>query len=324
MIRAAPTDRQKGQAMSTTTVVICTFNRPEPLRRAVETARAQQLSPGRSAELLVVDNSPDGNAREAMRALAAGPGLPLRYLSATIPNISNARNAGVQASKGDFLVFLDDDERCEPGWLDALVGTAEATGADLVFGAVLPEFPGGAPEWDPSGRAYERRMALPTGTRIGIDHDAAISGRWIGTGNSLLRRATCLAGDPPFDPALGACGGEDYDLFVRLHRAGRHFAWCGEAVVHELVPANRTTMDYARHSHRRGGQMWAAVTVRRSSQPAMQAARIGVRALVQLGLVGARLVLHRLRGGIAANRDDLKLAEVKGKLVWWTALRAGR
>ncbi len=207
--------------MRTVTVVICTFNRPEPLARAVATARAQALPPGWRGELLVVDNSPDGNARDAMQALAAGPGLPLRYLSAPIPNISHARNAGVQASDGAFLVFLDDDERCEPGWLAALVSTAEQTGADLVFGAVLPEFPGGAPEWDPSGRAYERRMALPDGARIGIDHDAAVSGRWIGTGNSLLRRATCLAGDPPFDPALGACGGEDYDLFVRLHRASR-------------------------------------------------------------------------------------------------------
>jgi succinoglycan biosynthesis protein ExoM len=310
--------------MSTTSVVICTFNRPGPLRRAVETARSQHLSTGRIAELLVVDNSPDGNARAAMQEMARSPGLPLRYLSVPIPNISHARNAGVDACISDFLVFLDDDEWCEPGWLDALVSTAESTGADLVFGAVLPEFPGGPPPWDPSGRSYERKMALPTGTRIGIDHQAQISGRWIGTGNSLMRRATCLAGGTPFDPALGACGGEDYDLFVRLFVAGRSFYWCGEAVVHELVPADRTETAYMRLRTFRTGQQWATITVLRSGRPAWEAARIGVRAAVQLVLVSGLWGWSRLRGAPDARVRELKMAEVAGKLVWWKLERGTR
>ena len=157
--------------MANTTVVICTYNRPEPLLRAIGTARDQTLPPGHAAEVLVVDNSPDANAREAVTAMMAEPGLPLRYLSAPVPNISVARNAGVAASAGEFLVFLDDDERCEPGWLFGLLSTAEATGADLVFGAVLPEFPGSPPPWDPSGLTYERKLSWPTGTRIAIHHD---------------------------------------------------------------------------------------------------------------------------------------------------------
>jgi succinoglycan biosynthesis protein ExoM len=310
--------------MSSTTVVICTFNRPGPLRRAVETARQQALAAGREAEVLVVDNSPDANAREAMRDLARVPGLPLRYLSVPMPNISHARNAGVAACASDFVVFLDDDEWCEPGWLDALIGTAEATGADLVFGAVLPEFPGGTPPWDPSGRSYERKMALPGGSRIGIDHDARISGRWIGTGNSLLRRATCLAGGTPFDPALGACGGEDYDLFVRLYEAGRSFHWCGDAVVHELVPADRTDTGYMRLRTYRTGQQWATITIRRSARPAWETARIGFRATVQLVLVTGLWSWSRLRGASDAPVRELKVAEVAGKLVWWTLERRTR
>jgi succinoglycan biosynthesis protein ExoM len=294
------------------------------LRRAVETARAQLLSPGRTAEILVVDNSPESNARAAMEAMAGEPGLPLRYLLTPIPNISHARNAGIAAASGDFIIFLDDDEWCEPGWLDALIGTAEATEADLVFGAVLPHFPDGPPSWDPTGRSYERRMALPTGTRIGIDHDERVSGRWIGTGNSLLRRATCIGPEPAFDPALGACGGEDYDLFVRLHAAGRHLAWCGDAVVHEVVPGDRSEVPYMRLRSFRTGQQWATITIRRARQPALTTLWIGFKAAVQLALVTGQWGWSRLFSRLDTGPRELKMAEVAGKLVWWNLRRDTR
>jgi succinoglycan biosynthesis protein ExoM len=304
--------------MKYTCVVICTFNRPGLLRRAIETARNQALPPGHAAGVLVVDNSADANARDAVTAMIADAGLELAYLSVPEPNISVARNAGVAASRSDFVVFLDDDERCEPGWLSGLLTTADATGADLVFGAVLPEFPGGPPAWDPAGLTYERRLSWPTGTRITIHHDERVSGRWIGTGNSLLRRATCLADELPFDAALGIYGGEDYDLFVRLYDAGRHFAWCAEAVVHECVPADRTTMDYMRRRTYRTGQSWTKITVQRSAKPGRMVSRIAVRAAVQLALVTGQWGWARLRRAPDAMRRELKMAEVAGKLVWWT------
>ena len=142
----------------TVSVVICTYNRPAALARAVASARAQRLPPGQDAEVLVVDNSPDRNAEAAIAAMAAGdaPGstpdlLPLRYLSVPEPNVSLARNAGVAATSGDLLAFLDDDETAGEGWLAALVAVAEASGADAVFGPVLPDFPDGPPDWDPAG-----------------------------------------------------------------------------------------------------------------------------------------------------------------------------
>jgi succinoglycan biosynthesis protein ExoM len=154
--------------LATATVVICTYNRPDMLSRAVASVRAQFLRPGHAAEILVVDNSRDANAEAAVAALAVGYGLTLRYKSLPRPNVSHARNAGVAEAPSDYVVFLDDDEWVEPGWLDAMIDTAERTGADLVFGAVLPVFPDGTPAWDPSGRSLERRMALPSGSFISI------------------------------------------------------------------------------------------------------------------------------------------------------------
>lgn len=307
---------------ATVSVVICTYNRPILLARAVGTARDQALPTGVTAEIAVVDNAPDGSARATVAALADAPGLPVRYLALPVPNIALARNCGVAHTQGELVVFLDDDEWCEPGWLAALVATARETGADVVFGAVLPDFPEGPPAWDPTGRPHERRLAAPSGTPMGIRHDARASGRWIGTGNALLRRATCLAEPTPFDPRLGRSGGEDYDLFVRLDRAGRRMVWCGEARVHEVVPPDRASFGYMVRRNWRGGQQWATITVRQAPRPALRAAVVMVRALGQLGLVGLAWVGSPSRA--VARMRWLKVAQVAGKVFWWTMPRGHR
>ncbi|MCQ4158921.1 glycosyltransferase [Roseomonas sp. GC11] len=308
--------------MPRSAIVICTYNRPEMLRRAVRSARAQALPPGHEAEVLVVDNSPAANARDSVAALAAeGPGLPLRYLSTPVPNVSEARNAGVANTAGETLIFLDDDQWFEPGCVAALLETAEATGADMVFGPVRPFFPGGMPAWDPTGRSYRRDVDWPSGTPMPLDHNDSQSGRWIATGNLLLRRATCLAEPVPFDPALGICGGEDYDLFVRLHRAGRRMVWCAGAVAQEEVPASRTTLAYIRRRSFHAGQIYGVMTFRHSACKPCFALRTALRASVQLGLVALRWGLATLRGEARAERHSVKLAEVAGKLVWWSMSR---
>ncbi|WP_375454040.1 glycosyltransferase family 2 protein [uncultured Methylobacterium sp.] len=319
-----PADTSEMPGVTTVSVVICTFNRPALLARAVRTARTQVLPAGVAAEIVVVDNAPDRNAEPVVASLIGEAGLPLRYLAHPVPNISHARNCGVMGTAGALVVFLDDDEWCGPGWLAALVGTALETGADVVFGAVLPDFPDGPPDWDPSGRPFARSLDRPTGTRMGIHHDARASGRWMGTGNALLRRDTCLSEAAPFDPRLGRSGGEDHDLFVRLDRAGRHMVWCGEAVVHEVVPAERTRFDYMLLRNRRGGQQWASVAVWRARRPAVTTAWIAVRASVQLALVSLAWAASRLRGAPDAGARRLKVAQVSGKLLWWTMPRGHR
>ena len=199
-----------------------------------------------------------------------------------------------------------------------MIGTAEQTGADVVFGAVLAEYPDGKPSWDASGRSLERRMALPTGSPIGLRHDPRISGLWIGTGNSMLRRATCLADSPtPFDPALGGTGGEDYDLFLRLTQNGRRFVWCAEAVVWEPVPGHRLTAAYRLGRAFVTGQLFAATTIHRSPHPRRAAALVLIKGVVQLALVSARWLVARLRSRAKAEAVEHTLRMVCGKLLWW-------
>ncbi len=84
------------------------------------------LGTGRSGEIVVVDDcSTDDTARQAEAALHACP-VPGRVVRRTVRGGPNAaRNAGVLASTGPVLVFIDGDDEPLPGWLDALLGAVD-------------------------------------------------------------------------------------------------------------------------------------------------------------------------------------------------------
>ena len=223
----------------------------------------------------------------------------------------------MRAARGAFVAFLDDDEIAEADWLAALLATIEATGADVAFGAVVSDFPDGPPAWDPAGRSFNRVLSRPSGSAMGLHHDTSVSGRWIGTGNSLIRVATCFRRADPFDPRFGRCGGEDFDFFKRLDADGRRFVWCPEAVVHEHTPGNRTSLGYMTYRSFRAGQSLMAVRLKNARRPLAVGFDLLARGAAQIVLLvpvvlAAPALPERLR-----HRGRMRLAEACGRFWWW-------
>ena len=77
-----------------------------------------------------------------------------------------ARNSGAEKARGDVLVFLDDDARADPDWLEFLLSPYLDPRTAAVGGAPLPEYETGRPRWFPAnfdwvfGCAYD---GMPTG-----------------------------------------------------------------------------------------------------------------------------------------------------------------
>ena len=131
-------------------IVIPTFRRPELLRLAVESCLKQTNELRLRCEIVVVDNSPEESARPMVEKFAKVSTLPITYVSAPKPNISLARNAGLERSRAPLVAFLDDDEQASPAWLDHMVRVQRQYDADVVFGPVVPSFEAGnPPPWDP-------------------------------------------------------------------------------------------------------------------------------------------------------------------------------
>jgi hypothetical protein len=236
---------------------------------------------------VVVDNDPAGSAAEIVAAASAGARYPIRYAVEPEPGIPFARGRSVQlAWDDDALVFVDDDEIAPPGWLAQLLSCWALTGADVVTGPVKGLLPKDAPGWNRHSDVHDSTGKHRTGDVLTKAH----------TGNTLVTRAVVHAVTPAFHPAFRYTGSSDLHFFLRVHRAGFRILWCEEALIHEEVPAERTTMGWL---IRRAFRSGAGDTISRlliSSGPtnrvrvlAYALARVGSAfAYVLAGLVSAR------------------------------------
>jgi glycosyltransferase involved in cell wall biosynthesis len=108
------------------TVVITSRNRLAYLREAVASVREQE---GVAHELILVDHgSTDGTA--AWVSSLAGTGVTTRRVEhdpdrPRAANISVARNAGLESAVGEYVWFLDDDDRLRPGALSLLASALD-------------------------------------------------------------------------------------------------------------------------------------------------------------------------------------------------------
>jgi succinoglycan biosynthesis protein ExoM len=266
---------------STVTLCIATYRRPERLAALLADLTCQSRLP---TEVVVVDNDAAASARavvEERRRLGAP--YPIHYAVQPKQNISMTRNATVELASGEWLAFIDDDERAPPHWLAQLMDAAERYGADGILGPVDPVVPSSAPAWIRRGRFYEfPRMA--SGTQVPPNR--------LRFGNVLVR-ATWLRGtSQPFDPELGLTGGEDGDLLSRLVQQGARIYWCDEAIVREPVEPGRLSLRWLLRRALTGGQNFArhALAGRYGRMTSVKRVEFFVRALAQ-AVVSALMVL---------------------------------
>jgi glycosyltransferase involved in cell wall biosynthesis len=225
------------------TVCICTYKRPELLRRLLAALDRQQTAGGFSYSIVVADNDAAESAREVVTEFAGTSSVAVTYCVEREQNIALARNRALEQARGEYVAFIDDDEFPDPEWLATMLGACEAWRADGVLGPVRPFFDEPPPAWLVRSKLCER-PEHPTGTRL--------DWRDTRSGNVLFRRNVLGVLDTPFRREFGN-GGEDQDFFRRLMEGGRRFAWCNEAAVYEVVPAERRRRRYfLRRALRRG------------------------------------------------------------------------
>ncbi len=217
-------------------VCICTYKRPQLLRRLLIELERQVTDQLFSYSVTIVDNDAEQSARGTVESFRAASRMVIDYHHEPVQNIALARNKAVQNSAGDFVAFLDDDEFPVPTWLLSLYMTCRTHNADGVLGPVKPHFETDPPAWIVKGKICERKTHA-TGTVLRRYGDTR-------TGNVLLARKIFNGESQPFNPRFGRSGGEDVDFFRRMMEKGYTFIWCNDAVAYETVPAERLTRGY--------------------------------------------------------------------------------
>lgn len=286
-------------------VCIATHRRPDRLRALLADLVGQQLLP---FEIVVVDNDAEASAREIVEERRRlGARCLIHYDVQSERNISLTRNRTVAIASGDWVAFVDDDERAPATWLRRLADAAVRHAADGVLGPVVPVVPAAAPAWIRRGSFYSwARMS--TG--------GVVPANRLRFGNVLLRSPLLAQYGAPFDPAYGLTGGEDGDLLTRLVNAGARIVWCDEAIVTEPVEPARLSLRWLLHRALRGGQDFARHTFagRYGRQAAADRVQFVTRAIAQLTLAVALALVTWPSGRHRAARWLLKGAANVGKL----------
>jgi GT2 family glycosyltransferase len=228
-------ERLPDAATANVDVVVCipTFRRPLLLRQTLNSLAAQTTA--HRFAVVIVENDAAGceGFAVANEFLNSGALNGLCIVESEEGNVS-AINAAFGTARekfphAEYFLMIDDDEAASPQWLDRMLHAAEISGADIVGGPVLAQFPEGAP---PSlARHPAFRRALGQSGRVAQIY---------GSGNCLIRRrAFERLADPTFDPRFNFTGGGDTDFFTRARRVGAQFYWAADAVITETIPLAR-------------------------------------------------------------------------------------
>ncbi|MCK1719959.1 glycosyltransferase [Bradyrhizobium sp. 141] len=243
---------------------------------------ASALTQGDVAEVIVVD---DGSTDDTVAIVRAVRDSRLRLIHNESAGVSAARNLGARYASGEWLLFLDADDRLRPGAVTALLAAARgAPRAVLVYGDYNTI--------DSEGRQIGRRDLLKGRRKPSGDVLSRLAaGNFIVNGGIALARAEAFRAIGGFDTSLRYC--EDWHC------------WCRLAAIGEFEFAPTLLLDYRLHT---ANTMNAAVRTPKDFFPAI--ARV----------FDDGLILARLPEGTA---PELRLA-AELHLITYAAMQAVR
>lgn len=214
-------------------ICICTYKRPLPLKRLLESLRDQQTEGAFTYSIAVADNDVTESGRATIEEFRANSEVPIVYVVQPERGIARTRNCVISQAHGDYLAFIDDDEFAIREWLMLHYKACANYSVDGVLGPVIRHFDGEAPKWLVKSRFFVRKV-MPTGLAV----------QWEGsrTGNVFLKSSVIAGEAAPFN--VGMRTGDDCEFFKRKAEAGFRLIWSAEAVAYEVIPPERWTRVY--------------------------------------------------------------------------------
>lgn len=294
------------------TVALCTHNHADRLKRTLaDLARLEP--PALPWEFLVIDNA----STDATPALLADAGwrpagMDVRIVREEKLGLSNARNRALQEARGEYLLFMDDDETPDPAWLATHEQAMREHQPDALGGRIEVFFEDGArPLW------LQDELLGFLGK---LDHGEA---RWLTEratpifGGNFAFRRNIFERIGNFDARLGRqgtanIGGEDTEIYRRLLEQGCSVRWVPQAIIHHRIQTPKLRRGYFLDLHFRQGRMEGARKRRTDSRiPPLYLYPQVARAY------GRALALRLRQGAHHSLRLEMNAAYFTGYLLGW-------
>lgn len=187
---------------NTVSVIVPSYNASKFLSEAIESILAQTYQ---EFEIIVID---DGSTDNTGEVAARYPGI--RYIRQENQGLARVRSRGVRESRGDYLVFLDHDDRLFPNALEIGVNSLNThPDCAFTFGICRLITADGLPlQSSPS------ILETPFET---FNYQSMLRGRCLVPPATVMFRRSVFSSIGEFDAALAPV--DDYDMYLRLARA---------------------------------------------------------------------------------------------------------
>jgi GT2 family glycosyltransferase len=283
----APARRDRTVAEDVT-VAIATRDRPETLRRCIDSVLAATPAP---AAVVVVDNAPSDDATRRLVAQAYGDDARIRYVVEPRPGLGRAHNAALPWISTRLVAFTDDDVLVDAGWVGALEDAFDAApDVACVTGLIAPAELRTQEQWwiersTGFGKGFERRVrslrAREAESAL-FPYDAGT----LGSGANMAFTTAFLAELGGFDPSLGtgtrSLGGDDLAALHQVVARGHDLVYEPAAIVFHRHHDQRAALERQARGYGAGLTAYLASVVAARPAAALEIAR---RAVAGLGHV---------------------------------------
>lgn len=182
-------------------IILPTFNRADVISRAIESVLNQTYS---AYELIIVD---DGSTDKTVE-LVSQYGSGIRYIKQSNSGVSAARNAGIRASTGQYIAFIDSDD----AWMADKLAIQVKYFQDnehLKIGLVCTD----VNLIGLDGNRFEKKRKARRSASCVIDFMTLLKDPYLGL-PTVMVRADLVSNNNVFDETLKTA--EDIDLYLRL------------------------------------------------------------------------------------------------------------
>lgn len=221
---------------------ICTHYRNKCLKFCIEKINSITRPKDTQIEIVVVDNSKEAFAQKTIERLQHNS-YPIHYCVFDGVGIAAVRNKVLEICKSlnpDYIALIDDDEFPSDNWLTNLYDTINLYNANIISGPVKSKFVNyklneiKVPKHISQNKIFNLHPKRKTGKVCNS----------CSTNNVLFQTKILIETNIKFDEKFNKMSGEDLDFFERLTAHGYKIVWCKEAFVTELVPPDRSNIQY--------------------------------------------------------------------------------
>lgn len=291
-------------------VVVCAYTL-DRVKQLVAAVRAAFDQCGEHDEVVLIVDHNDELAKQAQDELGD---IALVMENRYARGLSGARNSGLEASKGEVVVFLDDDAVPADEWLGQLLGPFADPVVQATGGTARPAWADGRPVWFPEefdwvvGCSYRGQLGSSTAETVEVRNPL---------GCNMAFRREVFAAVGGFREDVGRVGRhplgcEETELCIRLRQAQPEagIRLVPDAVVDHHVPPERHRFAYFRRRCFAEGISKAIVSDAVGSADGLSAERTYVTRTLPMGIIRGG---PRRSGAIVAGLAYTTAGYVRGR-----------